>query len=115
LARVAVSKAAGWGFESLLPCKMFDSFTKELPMKVLRKRRTIMTDAVEVTEDKLGIFARVGLYYRQVLSELKKVVWPTRNMLTTYTAVVLVFVAFIIAVVSVIDFVLTKVVFWVFG
>mgnify|MGYP000093000517 FL=1 len=74
-----------------------------------------MTDAVEVTEDKLGIFARVGLYYRQVLSELKKVVWPTRNMLTTYTAVVLVFVTFIIAVVSVIDFVLTKVVFWVFG
>jgi preprotein translocase subunit SecE len=36
-------------------------------------------------------------------------------MLTTYTAVVLVFVTFIIAVVSVIDFVLTKVVFWVFG
>ncbi len=74
-----------------------------------------MTDAVEVTEVKLGIFARVGLYYRQVLSELQKVVWPKRNMLTTYTAVVLVFVTFIIAVVSVIDFVLTKVVFWVFG
>jgi len=74
-----------------------------------------MTDAVEVTEEKLGIFARVGLFYRQVLSELKKVVWPTRNMLTTYTAVVLVFVTFIIAVVSVIDFALTKVVFWVFG
>ena len=74
-----------------------------------------MTDAVEVTEEKLGIFARVGLYYRQVLSDLNKVVLPTRNMLTTYTAVVLVFVAFIIAVVSVIDLVLTKVVFWVFG
>lgn len=74
-----------------------------------------MTDTVEVTEEKLGIFARVGLFYRQVLSELKKVVWPTRNMLTTYTAVVLVFVTFIIAVVSVIDFVLTKSVFWVFG
>jgi len=74
-----------------------------------------MTDAVEVTEEKLGIFARVGHFYRQVLSELKKVVWPTRNMLTTYTAVVLVFVTFVIAVVSLIDLVLTKVVFWVFG
>jgi preprotein translocase subunit SecE len=74
-----------------------------------------MTDAVEVTEEKLGLFARVGLFYRQVLSELKKVVWPTKNMLVTYTAVVLVFVTFVIAVVSVIDFVLTKVVFWVFG
>ncbi len=74
-----------------------------------------MTDAVEKTEKKLGIFARVGLFYRQVINELKKVVWPTREMLTTYTAVVLVFVAFIIAVVSIIDLVLTKVVFWVFG
>jgi preprotein translocase subunit SecE len=74
-----------------------------------------MTDAVEVTEEKLGPFARVGLYYRQILSELKKVVLPTRNMLTTYTAVVLVFVSFVIAVVSVIDLVLTRVVFWVFG
>ena len=74
-----------------------------------------MTDAVEVTEEKLGLFARVGLYYRQIISELKKVVWPTRNMLTTYTAVVIVFVAFVIAVVSVIDLVLTRIVFWVFG
>jgi preprotein translocase subunit SecE len=80
-----------------------------------KEKEVTMTDAVEVTEEKLGIFARVGLFYRQVVNELKKVVWPTRNMLTTYTAVVLVFVSFIIAVVSVIDFVLTKVVFWVFG
>ena len=74
-----------------------------------------MTDAVEVTEEKLGIFARVGLFYRQVISELRKVVWPTRNQLTTYTAVVLVFVTFVIAVVSLIDLVLGRLVFWVFG
>jgi preprotein translocase subunit SecE len=78
-----------------------------------------MTDAVEKSpeksEDKLNVFARVGLFYRQVVNELKKVVWPTREMLTTYTTVVLVFVVFIIAVVSLIDLVLTKVVFWVFG
>ena len=63
----------------------------------------------------LGFFSRIALFYRQIINELRKVVWPSRNMLTTYTAVVLVFVSFIIAVVSVIDFVLTKVVFWVFG
>jgi preprotein translocase subunit SecE len=74
-----------------------------------------MTESVEVTEQKLGIFARVGLFYRQILSELKKVVWPTRKQLSTYTAVVLVFVLFIIAVVSLLDLVLTKIVFWVFG
>ena len=74
-----------------------------------------MTESVETTEEKLGLFARVGLFYRQILSELKKVVWPTRKQLTTYTAVVLVFVIFIIAVVSLFDLVLTKIVFWVFG
>mgnify|MGYP000427372200 FL=1 len=74
-----------------------------------------MTESVESTEQKLGLFARVGLFYRQILSELKKVVWPTRKQLSTYTAVVLVFVLFIIAVVSLFDLVLTKIVFWVFG
>ena len=74
-----------------------------------------MTDAVENNEQKLNIFARVGLFYRQVAYELRKVVWPTRKQLTTYTAVVLVFVSFIIAVVSLFDLVITKVVFWVFG
>ena len=75
-----------------------------------------MTDAaIDQPEKKLGIFARAGLFYRQILNELKKVVWPTREMLSTYTAVVLVFVGFIIAVVSVFDLILTKIVFWVFG
>ena len=69
----------------------------------------------QLAEEKLGFFGRINLFYRQVVVELKKVVWPTRNQLTTYTAVVLVFVAFIIAVVSILDVILTKVVFWVFG
>ena len=75
-----------------------------------------MVDEVhQVTEEKLGIFGRINLFYRQVISELKKVVWPTREQLTTYTGVVIVFVAFIIAVVSLFDVVLTKATFWVFG
>jgi preprotein translocase subunit SecE len=69
----------------------------------------------ENSEEKLGFFARTALFYRQVVSELKRVVWPTREQLTTYTSVVLVFVTFIIAVVSIFDLGLTKLVFWVFG
>jgi preprotein translocase subunit SecE len=69
----------------------------------------------EDSAEKLGLFARIALFYRQVVSELKRVVWPTREQLTTYTSVVLVFVTFIIAVVSVFDLGLTKLVFWVFG
>ena len=74
-----------------------------------------MTEPTEQVAEKLGLFARVGLFYRQITSELAKVVWPTRNQLTTYTSVVLVFVTFIIAVVSLLDLVLTKIVFLVFG
>jgi len=76
---------------------------------------TTMTESTEQVAEKLGLFARVGLFYRQVVSELAKVVWPTRKQLSTYTAVVLVFVTFIIAVVSIFDLVITKLVFWVFG
>jgi preprotein translocase subunit SecE len=75
----------------------------------------MMTESTEQVAEKLGLFARVGLFYRQIVSELSKVVWPTRKQLSTYTAVVMVFVTFIIAVVSLFDLVITKLVFWVFG
>ena len=74
-----------------------------------------MVDQEEVVEEKIGFFGRINLFYRQVISELKKVVWPTKEELTTYTSVVIVFVGFIILVVSVFDVIITKVVFWVFG
>jgi preprotein translocase subunit SecE len=74
-----------------------------------------MSEEIVTTEESQGIFGRIGLFYRQVVSELRKVVWPTRNQLTTYTSVVLVFVGFIILVVSIFDLALTKIVFWIFG
>ncbi len=54
-------------------------------------------------------------YVRQVLAELRKVIWPTRRDLVTYTAVVLVFVLFMVAVVSVYDFGFSQAVLAVFG
>jgi preprotein translocase subunit SecE len=74
-----------------------------------------MSEEKRLEEESLGLFGRINLFYRQIISELRKVVWPTRNQLTTYTAVVLVFVGFIITIVSLLDVVLTKVVFLVFG
>ena len=74
-----------------------------------------MSEVQNSTEEKLNLFGRISLFYRQVISELRKVEWPTRRQLSTYTAVVLVFVGFVIAVVSVFDLILTKLVFWVFG
>jgi len=64
---------------------------------------------------KKGPFGRLALFYRQVIAELRKVVWPTRNQLTTYTTVVIVFVAIMIGLVIVIDYGLDHVTKYVFG
>jgi preprotein translocase subunit SecE len=55
------------------------------------------------------------LFLRQVIAELRKVIWPTRDQLVTYFIVVLVFVLFMIAFVSVLDFAFNKLAFAVFG
>jgi preprotein translocase subunit SecE len=79
------------------------------------KKKERGNEMSENSEKELNIFQRVALFYRQVLNELRKVVWPSRNMLTTYTAVVLVFVTFVIAVVSLFDLGLTQLVLFIFG
>jgi preprotein translocase subunit SecE len=55
------------------------------------------------------------VFYRQVVAELRKVIWPTRRELVTYTAVVLVFVLFMVAIVSLFDFGASQAVLEVFG
>jgi preprotein translocase subunit SecE len=49
------------------------------------------------------------------VAELRKVIWPTRKELLTYTAVVVVFLSIITAIVVGLDFGLAKGVLWVFG
>ena len=48
-------------------------------------------------------FARIALFIRQVFTELKKVVTPTRRELLNYTLVVLVFVVIMMAIVVGLD------------
>ena len=64
---------------------------------------------------KKGPFGRLALFYRQIVAELRKVVWPNRNDLSTYTTVVIVFVVAVIAFVSVVDWGFSKLVAYVFG
>jgi preprotein translocase subunit SecE len=66
-------------------------------------------------EEKKSLPARVSLFYRQVIAELRKVIWPTRKELVTYTSVVIVFVLIVIAYVTVLDFGFSKAVLGVFG
>jgi preprotein translocase subunit SecE len=59
--------------------------------------------------------ARLARFLREVVAELRKVIWPTRKDLVTYTIVVLVFVSFMVALVALLDVVFAKGVFAVFG
>ena len=45
-----------------------------------------------------------AMFYRQVVAELRKVVWPTRQQLLTYFVVVLVFVVVMIGIISALDY-----------
>ncbi len=53
-------------------------------------------------------------FYRQVVAELRKVVYPTREQLITYFFVVMVFVLVMIAIVSLLDLGFGKLVFAIF-
>jgi len=54
--------------------------------------------------DRRGVFAAIALFLRQVVSELKKVVIPTKRDWFSYTLMVLGFVAVVMVIVSALDF-----------
>ncbi|MUL81521.1 MULTISPECIES: preprotein translocase subunit SecE [unclassified Mycolicibacterium] len=54
-------------------------------------------------------------YLRQVVAELRKVIWPNRKQMVSYTTVVLVFLAFMVALISGADLGLARLVSLVFG
>lgn len=62
-----------------------------------------------------GIFGRIGGFFREVVSELRKVIWPTRKELLTYTTIVIGFVTVMTTIVGLLDLGLGKVVLWAFG
>ena len=63
----------------------------------------------------LNPFAFVWNYLKQVVAELRKVIWPNRKQMVNYTAVVLVFLAFMVALIGLVDLGLAKLVMLVFG
>lgn len=66
-------------------------------------------------DKKANVFQRIALFFRQVFSELGKVVTPTRSELVKFTAVVLGFVVVMMAIVYGLDTVFSWVAVQVFG
>ena len=54
-------------------------------------------------------------YVRESVSEMRKVLWPSRNELMTYTIVVIIFVVIMVALVAGMDLGLAKLVLKIFG
>ncbi len=63
----------------------------------------------------MAFLSGLSLFYRQVVAELRKVIWPTRSELITYTIVALVFVTVMVIIVAVLDVLFAKGVLQVFG
>ncbi|MBV8862812.1 MAG: preprotein translocase subunit SecE [Mycobacterium sp.] len=54
-------------------------------------------------------------YLKQVVAELRKVIWPNRKQMMTYTSVVLAFLVFMVTLIGLVDLGLAKLVLMVFG
>jgi preprotein translocase subunit SecE len=54
-------------------------------------------------------------FVRESISEMRKVLWPSRNELVTYSIVVIVFVVIMVAIVAGLDIGFAKLVLKVFG
>jgi preprotein translocase subunit SecE len=60
------------------------------------------------TGKRRNLFARIALFVRQVVAELRKVVTPTRSELLNYTWVVIVFVAVAMVFITIIDYIVGR-------
>jgi len=63
----------------------------------------------------LAFSASSRIFFREIVAELRKVIWPTRKELITYTTVVVVFVTIMLTVVGLLDLGFGKAILWIFG
>jgi preprotein translocase subunit SecE len=82
---------------------------------VTRRKADSAESQPKLKSDRVGIFGRVGRFIREVVAELRKVIWPTRKDLLTYTTVVVVFIAVMTSIIVVLDLAFARAMLWVFG
>ena len=85
------------------------------PKSTVTPGEDVVVKAKADRAERRGFFSGIVLFLKQVFAELKKVVTPTRKELLSYTAVVLIFVCIMMALVYGIDFVFAWIVTLVFG
>jgi preprotein translocase subunit SecE len=91
-----------------------DSAT-ETDAKVTSKNGVAKKKTAEKDRPRRNPFAYVWNYLKQVVAELRKVIWPNRKQMVSYTTVVLIFLAFMVALIGGVDLGFAKLVGLVFG
>jgi preprotein translocase subunit SecE len=114
--RASVSKTEGCGFKSLVPCETTISFSGRSAEKVNGVSDSSAVSSSPKKDPRPGP-RRTSLptFYRQIVAELRKVVYPTQEQLVTYFLVVMVFVLVMMAIVSGLDLGFGKLVFAIFS
>ncbi len=96
--RAAVSKTAGWGFESLLACQ-------NLKPVFRREWKSDMSETGEI-----GKIEKGKRFLSEAKVELMKVVWPSKQQTLASTRIVIIFVAIITVFLGLCDFIFGKLV-----
>ncbi|MCW2528358.1 MAG: preprotein translocase subunit SecE [Pseudonocardiales bacterium] len=60
-------------------------------------------------------FRSLSRFVREIVAEMRKVIWPSRHELVTYTIVVVIFVVVLVAIVAGLDIGFAKLTLWIFG
>ncbi len=86
------------------------------PTAKLRGRCAVLRSApATASNPALAPILYVYNYLKEVVGEQRKVIWPNRKQMVTYTAVVLAFLVFMVALVAGADFAIALLVLLVFG
>ncbi len=60
-------------------------------------------------------FVYIWTYIQQVVAELRKVIWPNRKQMVSYTTVVLIFLAFMVTLIALVDMGLVRLISMLLG
>ena len=104
------------GATALAEPEEVESGAEELGVEeTAKKAKTKKPKKKTTTGPSRNPFLFVWNYIQQVVAELRKVIWPNRKQMVSYTGVVLAFLAFMVALIGGVDLGLGKLVLLVFG
>jgi preprotein translocase subunit SecE len=82
--------------------------TPEKAKKAEKPTKPATKSGKPAKQAKPSIFARLGSYFRDVRSEMKRVVWPNRSEVLNSSVVVITTLLFFIAFIAVTDLIVAK-------